>query len=534
LGWLIGLAVIIVVIIGILFLNRFFVKASREVALVRTGLGGQRVVLDGGVLSLPIVHKIAEINMRTTRLEVDRVGERSIITQDRLRIDATAEFYVRVDPTEEGVATAAQALGARASRPADLADILEGKLADALLSVAATYTMDTLQDNRGKYVAEVAALLRDRLSQNGLVVETVSLTRLDQTPFHALDQNNAFNAVGMRRLAEVIAVNKRERAEIENSAEVAVRQSHLDAAKRRLLIEQEEEEAQLAQRHAIETSRARTMAETSEAQAQAEGRRELARIARDTGVRAEQIERERGIRELELQSELSVKTARHDTEISLAAKKAQEAAAEAAAQASLAEEAAAREAVVTARETAMAERAKALAILKAQEDAAVDDTKVESEAGTIRMLAAADSEASELRARGIRSELLAKAEGETALAAAQNSLSAEIVRMKVELAKIEALPQVVREMVKPAEKIDSIRINQISGFGGPGTTQAGAPSAGGPAVNQVVDGILSMALQLPAVQRLGEEIGLNIAGGIGRAANGLSGEAEGPAKPDSK
>ena len=34
--------------------------------------------------------------------------------------------------------------------------------------------------------------LKSRLKQNGLLLEAVSLTRLDQTPFHALDQNNAF------------------------------------------------------------------------------------------------------------------------------------------------------------------------------------------------------------------------------------------------------------------------------------------------------------------------------------------------------
>jgi flotillin len=463
--WLVGLLVITTLIVAMLFLNRFYVKASREIALVRTGLGGQRVVLDGGVLGLPTLHKVSEINMRTVRLEVERAGERSIITQDRLRIDATAEFYVRVEPTEQGVATAAQALGSKASRAADLAVVLEGKLVDALLSVAAQYTMDSLQDNRGNYVAEVGAALQERLKQNGLVLEAVSLTRLDQTPFHALDQNNAFNAVGMRRLAEVIAVNKRQRAEIENSAEIAVRQSHLDAAKRRLQIEQEEEEAQLAQQHAVETYRARTTAETSEAQAIAEGRRELARINRDSNVRAEQIERDRAIRELELQSDMSVKVARHDTEIQLAAKKAEEAVAEAAAQASLAKEASAREAVATARETAMAERAKALALIRAQEEAAVDDTRVESQAGTVRAMAAAEAEASEMKARVVRSELLAKAEGDAAIFAAQNTQSASIVQMKVDLAKIEALPQIVREMVKPAEKIDSIRINHITGFG---------------------------------------------------------------------
>lgn len=535
--WIAGLLVIAALIVTVLFLNRFYIKASREIALVRTGLGGQRVVLDGGVISLPIVHKISEINMRTVRLEVERAGERSIITQDRLRIDSTAEFYVRVEPTEQGVATAAQALGSKAFRAGDLADILEGKLVDALLSVAAQYSMDSLQDNRGRYVAEVGAALEERLKQNGLVLEAVSLTRLDQTPFHALDQNNAFNAVGMRRLAEVIAVNKRQRAEIENSAEIAVRQSHLDAAKRRLQIEQEEEEAQLAQQHGVETYRARTMAETSEAQATAEGRRELARINRDSSVRAEQIERDRTIRELELQSDLSVKVAGHDTEIRLAAKKAEEAVAEAAAQTSLAKAASAREAVTTARETAMAERAKVLAILRAQEEAAVDDTKVESQAGTLRTLAAAEAEASEMKARAAKSELLANAEGKAAIFAAESAQSSNIVQMKVDLAKIEALPQIVREMVKPAEKIDSIRINHISGFG-PTAGGGGSNGVGAPVANQVVDSILSMALQLPAVQKLGEEIGINIGHGIakttGRAFESSVGDTPNPTSVDDK
>lgn len=525
LAWVIGIVVLIVIVLAILFLNRFYIKASREVALVRTGLGGQRVVLDGGVLSLPIVHKVAEINMRTVRLEVERAGERSIITQDRLRIDATAEFYVRVEPTAAGVATAAQALGSRAHRAADLADILEGKLVDALLSVAAQYTMDSLQDNRGKYVAEVRTALEDRLKQNGLLLEAVSLTRLDQTPFHSLDQNNAFNAVGMRRLAEVIATNKLERAEIENSAEVAVRQSHLDATKQRLVIEQEEEEAQLAQQHSVEIYRAQTMAETAEAQATAEKRRELARIQKDSGVRGEQIERDRVIRELELQSDMAVKIAKHDTEIRLAAKKAEEAAAEVLAQSSLAEEAKAREQVETARETAVAERVKALALIKAQQEAVVDDTRVESQAGTVRTLAAAEAEASETRTRAGLSERLAKAEGEAALFAAQNNQSADIVQMKIELAKIEALPNIVREMVKPAEKIDSIRINHVTGFGSQGNGSGNGSD--GPVVNQVIDGILSMALQLPAIQKLGEEIGMNVSSGIGRVTGGLPKDANG-------
>ncbi|MEL6265594.1 MAG: flotillin domain-containing protein [Pseudomonadota bacterium] len=525
-AWIIVVAVVAIVAV-IVFFNRFYMKASREVALVRTGAGGKQVILDGGTLRLPILHRVAEVNMRTMRLEIERAGETSIITQDRLRIDATAEFYVRVEPTDEGVATAAQALGSKAGRATDLADLLEGKLADALLNVAARYTMDALQDNRGQYVAEVGEALAPQLKLNGLTLEAVSLTRLDQTPFAALDQDNAFNAVGMRRLAEVIATNRRERAEIENTAETAVRQSHLDATKRRLDIEQEEREAELAQGRAVETFRAKTAAETAEVQAESEERREHARIQRDLEVRAKQVQTERELREIELQAALATRTTESETRIEIAQRKARQAEAEAAASEAIAAEAVGRERVVTDRETAAAERVKRLAVIKAEEEAAVDDTRVASEAGTLRAMAEAEAAAVEVKARAALADLMARAEGESALYAAENAQSDTIVRMKLDMAKIDALPGVVREMVRPAEKIEAIRINQVTGFGhgfgavGGGPGDGGGGGGQGPVVNQVIDGILSMALQLPAVQKLGEEIGMNL-GGV-KAASGLAG-----------
>ena len=68
--WFIAIVILVIaIILAILFLNRFYKKATREVALVRTGAGGQKVVLDGGCLALPILHKVSEVNMRTTKLK---------------------------------------------------------------------------------------------------------------------------------------------------------------------------------------------------------------------------------------------------------------------------------------------------------------------------------------------------------------------------------------------------------------------------------------------------------------------------------
>jgi uncharacterized membrane protein YqiK len=529
--FIVGLVLLIAAVLAILFLNRFYKKATREVALVRTGAGGQRVVLDGGCIAVPFLHKVSEVNMKTTGLEIERLGPKSMITRDRLRVDVGVEFYIRVQPTEEGVATAAQALGGKSFRASELAETLEGKLVDALLSVAARYTMDELQDKRGQYAAEVTETLSPNLANNGLLLESVSLKRLDQTPFHALDENNAFNALGMRRLAEIITVNKKERAAIEADAEVAVRQSQLDATKKKLLIEQEEEQAQMEQQRQIETTRALSQADIAEQQASADLRREHARIARERQVRGSEIERDRALRALDVEASLATETASVDKAIALADKRVEEAKALAKAEAARAEEVVAQEAVDTARSKAVAERERQIAQIRAAEQADVDTTRVKSETGTLLAMAEAEARAMTDRAKAEKDQLMAKAEGTAALVKAENSQSADLIRMKLDMARIDALPEIVARMLKPAEKIESIRINNITGFGTSGPYgQTNGANGERTAINQVVDGVLSMALQLPAVKKLGEEVGLNISEGL----KGLSESLSGPpaAEPD--
>ena len=543
-AWFVSIVVLLVLaILAILFLNRYYRKATREVALVRTGLGRQKVVLDGGCIALPFLHRVSEINMRTSRLEIERAGPKSVITSDRLRVDVGAEFYVRVDATERGVTTAAQALAGKTFRASELADTLEGKLVNVVLSVAAGYTMDSLQDERAKYTADVSAMLGEDLARNGLLLESVSLTRLDQTPFHALDENNAFNAVGMRRLAEIIAVNRKERAAIETDAEVAVRQSQLDATKRKLLIAQEEEEATIGQQREIETARAKSHADVAEEQAQSERRREAARVARERDVRMAEIERDRELRHRQLESELATDAAKADNAVQLSAKRIEQAAAEAEAQRARTSEVEAAEQVETAREAAVAERDKRLALIRAAEQAEVDDRRVASETGTLVSMARAQAEATLARSNAEKDELLARAEGTAALIQAENTHSEDLIRLKLDRERIAALPGIVEKLMKPAEKIESIRINQIAGVGPTaGNRDGGSDGAGGDgsAVNRVIDGILNLALQLPAAKKLGEEVGLDIGGGVREitaplnADTGRGGGEEAPGETDER
>ena len=155
----------------------------------------------------------------------------------------------------------------------------------------------------------------------------------------------------------------------------------------------------------------------------------------------------------------------------------------------------------------------------------MDDTRVRSEAGTLVSMAEAQARATLARANAEKDELLARAQGTAALIDAENAQSPALIGLKLDQARIRALPGIVEKMMKPAEKIESIRINHITGIGSGSGASEGGGGAGsdGTAVNQVVDGMLKLALQLPAVKRLGEEVGLNVGGGVA----GLSASLEG-------
>jgi len=517
LGWLFVIAVVALVIaIAVMFLNRFYRKSTRDIALVRTGFGGQRILISGGCLALPFLHKVEEINMRTLRIEVRRTAEKSVITEDRMRVDVELEFYVRVMPSQEGIATAAQALGAKSFTPDGIRNLLEGRFVDAVQAVAARNTMDGLHEGRAEFVRDVSELLRENLKQNGILLDSISLTRLDQSAFSAFDENNAFNAVGLRKLAEIIAVNRKKRAEIEADAEVSVRQTQLEATKRRLLLSQQEEEAQINQHLEIEKIRAASDAEAAKAREEAMIASEDARIQRERQTRAMEVAKQSELHRLELDSQLGVEMKKVDSAIQLAAKHVEEAKSRAQAEIARTEVVLAEEHVQTERERAVADRSHEIALKRVNEQGAVEQAKAETDADVLLRRIRAESEGVRTKAEAERLRLLAQSEGERAVIDAENSRSEALIRMKLEQYRLDRLPEIVSQMMKPAEKIDSIRIHQVTGFGG-GTPGAGAgngDAAQKTPINQVMDSILGMALQLPALRSIGDSIGLDFSSAV--------------------
>ena len=264
------------------------------------------MVIDGGVIAIPYFHEISTVNMQTLRLDVARRGEESLITQDRLRVDVGAEFYVSVVPEAEAITRAAQTLGKRTFMREELRALIEGMLVDALRSVAAKLTMDELHENRAKFVAEVREGLSETLIRYGLQLDSVSLTGLDQTAFSSLDENNAFNAVGMRKLAEVIAKSKKERAEIDADSEVSVRRASMEASRQRLEIDLEERKAEIAQQQEIETLAAIQLAEIARQKASSEKESMEARIEMERAIQEAEVLREQKLSLAEQERQIAV------------------------------------------------------------------------------------------------------------------------------------------------------------------------------------------------------------------------------------
>ena len=68
-----AIATIIILAIIIVILAWFYERATREVSLVKTGIGGRKVVMDGGTIAIPYFHEISKVYMQTLRLEVQRI-----------------------------------------------------------------------------------------------------------------------------------------------------------------------------------------------------------------------------------------------------------------------------------------------------------------------------------------------------------------------------------------------------------------------------------------------------------------------------
>lgn len=313
--WLIVAIVVIAVVVYLL--NWLYHRSTREVAFVRTGLGGEKVVINGGALVLPIVHEVTPVNLNVVRIPVSRIHGEAVITRDRMRVDVEAEFFVRVMQKPEAVSAAASTLGRRTMDSERLAELLSGKFVGALRQAAAEMTLDEMHENRGDLVDKVEERARVALARNGLELESVAVTDLDQTDLEYFNPANRFDAEGMTQLIETIESRRRLRNDIEQSAMVAIRMRNLEAEKETLKLEQESESSRLNQELEIESMRAEQRAAVQRTRVSREAEAEQSRIENEQRTREKEIARQRALEAAEIAAREEIEKARiaHEREL---------------------------------------------------------------------------------------------------------------------------------------------------------------------------------------------------------------------------
>ncbi|MDZ7626927.1 MAG: flotillin domain-containing protein [Parvularculaceae bacterium] len=548
-------AIIIFVLTIGLIIARLYRRSSKEVSFVRTGFGGQRVIMNGGSLVLPVLHEIIPVNMNTLRLEVARHQEQALITRDRMRVDVQAEFYVRVKPTVESIANAAQTLGRRTMTPQQLKELVEGKFVDALRAVAAEMAMEELHEKRVDFVQKVQLAVSEDILKNGLELESVSLTGLDQTSKEYFNPDNAFDAEGLTKLTEEIEARRKKRNDIEQDTRVEIERKNLDAERQRLSIARDVEYARMEQQREVEIRKAEQSALIAQQQAARQQEAEQAKIVaaqqvRESGIAADRIVAERDIAKEQaieaarVEKVKQVALAQQESDIAVAEKSRAKSVADAAADEARAVAARAAEQVVTTRETEIAERAKAIRLIearKAAEESAIgiqvaaeaekmaaadraEALRIEAAASAEkqRIMAEGEANAEKLRADAQASVYAVEAEGKRAVNEAANTLSPEQIAMQIKQALIEALPRIIAEQVKPMEKIEGIKILHVEGLNGAGAAVNG-PSAPMGVADQAVNAALRYRTQAPLLDALMKELGLD-----GPLLDGLAGRLAPP------
>jgi len=584
---------VIVIAIGAWLLHWLYRRSSKETAFVRTGYGGQKVVMNGGAFVLPIIHEVIPVNMNTLRLEVRRGRETAIITHDRMRVDVVAEFYVRVQEAASAIASAAQTLGQRTMHPEALGELIEGKFVDALRSVAAEMTMEELHEKRGAFMQKVRSAVAEDLLKNGLELESVSLTNLDQTNMEFFNPSNAFDAEGLTRLTDQIERRKKIRNDIEQDTMIQIRNKNLETEKMGLEIDRDSEYARLEQEREVEIRRATQRAELAREraarerdaeQAQLQARQEIeqmrinteraveeerihrernvqaleidrrrlidlseqqaheeverTRIATERALDEERINRERDIEQLEIERRKLIELAEQMRAIAVAEQSKAQSEAQADADAAREKAIVAEERVFSAREREVAERRKTIELILATQEAerqgiglrlaaATEKQVADDRADAVRIVAEGEAEAEKIRVAVAKLRHAVEADGVRQMNEAENTLTPESRQLTMRLRLLDKLEGIIRESVRPMEKIEGIKILQVDGLWG-GAPRAEGNGDGRPNVAEsIVNSALRYRAQAPLIDSLLKELGIE-GGAFGSGVAGILGRGPTP------
>lgn len=396
---LIAVGGLVVFMLGVVFtLVGLYRKTSADQAFVRTGAGGSTVVMDGGAVVVPLFHRVLDVNLQTMKLGVNPRGRNALITKDNLRADVLAQFYIKVQPDKEHILAAARSLGVSSVNAESVEALVSEKLVSALRAIASQMDLFEIHTRRDEFAEKVKEHVRADLEENGLLLESVTISELDQTDPAELSDNNVFDAQGKKKITEITAAAMVERNRLDREAEQARTQKDVETRQQVLELERQRAEAEANQGAEVAKVRAAKEQEAQEAeihraqaistaQVQQEQAVREAEIARDLALETANIQRDRQLllrqqekQQTDIERAKQVELAERQKQIAVADAEAARAKAEQAALTAQAERERASQQVVTVQQLAEADREAAKRLIAAKQVIEQDKIKQQTEA----------------------------------------------------------------------------------------------------------------------------------------------------------
>jgi uncharacterized membrane protein YqiK len=436
--------------------TKLYHKASANMAFVRTGGAGAKVIHDAGAIVIPVLHNVIPVSLETMRLNVERRGPHALITKDNLRVDLSAEFYIKVQANRDDILQAARSLGDRSVQPDAVSELVQEKLVSALRTVAATKDLVELHSKRDEFASSVQEIVTHDLASNGLTLESVTISALDQTDPTQLQERNVFDAQGLRKIAEITMKAKVERNEIEQESQKQVVQRNVHTRKQVLDMERDQAEFEAEQKAKVANVRAereREIAEFKITQDESVTKRDIekmknietAEVERTLTVEqaniAKQIALVSKIKEQETAQILkkqAVEVAERAREVAIAEKERERAAAQAEVLTAEAEREKAKQSVVTVQVTTEAEREAAKRLIAAQNEARQKQVRDQTEADVLAYMQIKQAEGERQAAQMQYEARLRLADAAAAAAAkqAEGERAVKMVDVNVEREKV--------------------------------------------------------------------------------------------------
>lgn len=454
-----------------------YVKTPTNRAFVRTGgLFGNsntlpKVVVNGGAWVFRTIHEITWVDLGSMAIEIERTENNALLTRDPQYADIKVIFYIKINPTTEGIIDAARTIGAKIVDSNAVKQLVDAKLDGALRDVAASFTLMSLHQEREKFIQEVQNRLKSDLEENGLMLESVSILTLRAARQGTFGTDDVFGAQVARANAAVIQQAQRERNDIERKTEIEIKQRNTTSAKLGLDLDRDLALNKAAQEREIRTLQATEKAVADQKVYEEEQKSELGRVAKERAIALAEIDRDRDlatqserkqqeIMTAELARRQAIELAEQQRQIKLLVEQQKRAQSERELLLVNAERVEADQAVKTVEAAAQAKRESQISVIQSERDAqrAMIEQKnkieleslrklreAEAQAQALKATSAAQAEAALKQAETLKTQAAAeneaaklRADGERARASASGLAEAEVQKAKADAAMREA------------------------------------------------------------------------------------------------